>query len=107
MKLISATVILSSFLLSSCTLEHALEDDISDTFIPKIRGNGDVIILDLSNIDHANGAEIPRNLTEEDTKIIPTNIDFAALKEAYAKENKAERFLPSRLFFDDEDKKKK
>lgn len=105
--LITATVILSSFLLSSCTLEHAFEDDISDTFISKIKGNGDVIVLDLSNIDHANGAEIPRNLTEEDTKIIPTNIDFSALKEAYAKENKAERFLPSRLFFDDEDKKKK
>lgn len=83
------------------------EDDISDTFVPKVRGDGDVIILDLSNIDHANGAEIPRNLTEEDTKIIPTHIDFAALKEAYAKENKAERFLPSRLFFGDDDTDKK
>lgn len=107
MKIITATVLLSSFLLSSCTLDHALEDDISDSFIPKLRGDGDVIILDLSNIDHANGAEIPRNLTEEDTKIIPTNIDFSALKEAYAKENKAERFLPSRLFFGEDDTKKK
>lgn len=107
MKLVTATVIWSCFVLTSCTLEHALEDDISDSFAPVIKGDGDVIILDLSNIDHANGAEIPKNLTEEDTKIIPTNIDFAALKEAYAKENKAERFLPSRLFFEDDEQKRK
>lgn len=107
MKFFAVTVILSSVLLSSCTLEHAFGDDVSDSFAPLIKGDGDVIILDLSNVDHANGAEIPRNLTEEDTKIIPTQIDFAALKEAYAKENKAERFLPSRLIFDDEEKKRK
>ena len=79
-QLITATVILSAFMLSSCTLEHALEDDVADAFVPTVTGDKDVIILDFSNIDHANGAEIPKNLTEEDTKIIPTNIDFAALK---------------------------
>ncbi|CAI2347940.1 unnamed protein product [Caenorhabditis sp. 36 PRJEB53466] len=103
MKLATATVLLSSLLLSSFSFEHGQEDTLESLF-PR-SGDGDVIFLDLSDVDHANGAEIPRNLTEEDTKIIPTNIDFAALKEAYAKENKAERFLPSRLFF--EDKKRK
>ena len=67
----------------------------------------EVITLDLTDIDHANGAEIMRNFTEEETKIIPTQFDFAAFKEAYAKESKGERFLPSptRLFFEEKRKK--
>ncbi|KAL6728751.1 hypothetical protein Aduo_010490 [Ancylostoma duodenale] len=42
------------------------------------------------------------NLPEVDVKIIPTNIDIAKLREAYATENHGERFLPgpSRLPFE-------
>uniref|UniRef100_A0A8R1J305 Uncharacterized protein n=1 Tax=Caenorhabditis japonica TaxID=281687 RepID=A0A8R1J305_CAEJA len=90
-------LLLSTLVASSFSFEH---------FPDFPAENDDVIFIDLSDIDHANGAEIPRNLTEEETKIIPTNIDFAALKEAYAKENKAERFLPSRLVFEDKKKRK-
>ncbi|CAI5446729.1 unnamed protein product [Caenorhabditis angaria] len=93
MELIQTILYLCTlFTLATSFLEHGQAEE---PFNPS------TFVLDLSDIDHANGAEIPRNLTEEDTKIIPTNIDFSALKEAYAKENKAERFLPSRLFFDE------
>ncbi|CAD6185969.1 unnamed protein product [Caenorhabditis auriculariae] len=90
-------LLLTFAVLLSCSSISMADDD---------ETSKEVFVIDLSNIDHANGAEMVGNYTEEDTKIIPTNIDFAALKEVYAKENKAERFLASRLFFDDKKRKR-
>ncbi|CAB3403666.1 unnamed protein product [Caenorhabditis bovis] len=105
-KLESNAIVFLSFVGIAHLLEHGQQEE-EVVMIPQMTDDGrQVFVIDLSDIDHANGAEVPRNLTEEDTKIIPTNIDFAALKEVYAKENKGERFLQSRLFFDDKKRRK-